>query len=84
MSVTVKLKLFSANNKPVMEQHLSVYHLLFFLSLVFTDGLCFSESNMFSANMVRQYSFLNQLMTDLESDAAKVCEQSFQALKGPG
>ena len=30
---------------------------------------------MFSANMVRQYSFLNQLMTDLETDAAKVCRQ---------
>ncbi|KAL9988958.1 hypothetical protein ACROYT_G003456 [Oculina patagonica] len=33
------------------------------------------ESNMFSANMVRQYSFLNQLMTDLESDASKVIEK---------
>ena len=30
---------------------------------------------MFSANMVRQYSFLNQLMTDLENDPSKVCEQ---------
>lgn len=30
---------------------------------------------MFSANMVRQYSFLNQLMTDLENDPSKVCKQ---------
>ena len=29
---------------------------------------------MFSANMVRQYSFLNQLMTDLENDPSKVCK----------
>ena len=34
----------------------------------------FSESNMYSANMVRQYSFLNQLISDLENDASKVCE----------
>jgi len=30
---------------------------------------------MFSANMVRQYSFLNQLMTDLENDPSKVCKR---------
>ena len=36
----------------------------------------FTESNMFSANMVRQYSFLNQLVTDLETDATTVCEES--------
>ena len=29
---------------------------------------------MYSANMVRQYSFLNQLISDLENDASKVCE----------
>ena len=45
----------------------SPYQLLFFLPH-------FSESNMYSANMVRQYSFLNQLISDLENDASKVCE----------
>ena len=30
---------------------------------------------MFSANMVRQYSFLNQLMSDLENDPSKVCKR---------
>lgn len=33
------------------------------------------ESNMYSANMVRQYSFLNQLISDLENDASKVIEK---------
>ena len=28
---------------------------------------------MFSANMVRQYSFLNQVMTELEADPTQVC-----------
>ena len=28
---------------------------------------------MFSANMVRQYSFLNKLMTELEADSTQVC-----------
>ena len=35
--------------------------------------VCFLESNMFSANMVRQYSFLNQVMTELEADPTQVC-----------
>ena len=35
--------------------------------------MCFLESNMFSANMVRQYSFLNQVMTELEADPTQVC-----------
>ena len=30
---------------------------------------------MFSANMVRQYSFLNQLITDLGNDPSKVCKR---------
>ncbi len=37
---------------------------------------------MFSANMVRQYSFLNQLMTDLENDASKVCKQDIRKNQG--
>ena len=28
---------------------------------------------MFSANMVRQYSFLNKVMTELEADPTQVC-----------
>ena len=28
---------------------------------------------MFSANMVRQYSFLNKVMTELEADSTQVC-----------
>ena len=43
------------------------------LSIVFFAPF-FLESNMYSANMVRQYSFLNQLISDLENDASKVCE----------
>ncbi|XP_073242896.1 uncharacterized protein C05D11.1-like [Porites lutea] len=33
------------------------------------------ESNMFSANMVRQYSFLNKVMTELEADPTQVIER---------
>lgn len=38
---------------------------------------------MFSANMVRQYSFLNQLMTDLENDPSKVCNRVIRKAPRP-